>query len=683
MNRPAPETAARAATARPGAAAATGPAAIDAKNPWPGLAAYEEAASDFFKGREDEALALARLVQASYLVVLYGRSGLGKSSLLQAGLFPLLRKAHLLPVYLRVDHGTGAPDVLEQIARRLAEEARRHRLQITPRGEGESLWRWLHRSDFDLATHDNWPLQPVFVLDQFEEVFAHHERGGERMRATLAALADLADNRIAGEVAGDRESARGLDLARHNYRMLFSFREDYLPEVRVWERSLPALLRHYLRLEPMSAARAEAAVQAAGEAVLAPGAAGAIVRFVGNLGAAGRAGRDDIEPVLLSLTCTRLNMRRGAQRIDAKLVEVAGPNILQDFYAEALAGMPERVHRFIEGHLIQGERARGSYSRAAALEGALLTEEELDLLTRERRLLRIESQGDDPRIELIHDRLVDVVRLARDRHAALQAAQQATEAERRQATEQLAAQALQLRRNRNGLVGALAGVAILLLAVAWAARTAWRNSEAAEANATAMRAAASAAQAAEQRARAQEQLATQARRQAEDAARQLKQQLDFFAFNVTGGLTAEQLIASSREADQALREMLQAQTERDAQRHARTRLEIWAKEIDGQRVRTALADLGFDTVVRVANVTNVATNALWMGCGARVEDLRLVALALLRAGVTLRWIGAVPEGNPNRPAMLIQVGAGQQLAALPALSADKVRNFASPCRPGP
>ncbi|MBL8324317.1 MAG: ATP-binding protein [Rubrivivax sp.] len=674
MNGHAPAT----SSAAPGGAATAAHAQVDARHPWPGLAAYDERASDYFKGREDEAQALARLVQASNLVVLYGRSGLGKSSLLQAGLFPLLRKARMLPVYLRVDHGAGAPDVLEQIARRLTEEAAQYALQITPRGEGESLWRWLHRSDFELATHDNWPLQPVFVLDQFEEVFAHTERGG-RMQATLATLADLAGNRISDEVAGDREATRGLDVARHNYRMLFSFREDYLPEIRVWERSLPALLRHYLRLEPMSAARAEAAVQAAGKAVLDDGAAGAIVRFVGNLGSAGRGGRDDIEPVLLSLTCTRLNLRRGAERINPQLVEVAGPNILHDFYAEALAGMPERVHRFIEDHLIQGERSRGSYSRAEALSAGLLTESELDLLTRERRLLRIESQGGEPRIELIHDRLVDVVRLARDRHAALQAAQAATEAERRQATEQLAAQAVQLRRNRNGLIVALAGVAVLLAAVALVARTAWRNSERAEANATAARAAASAALAAQLRAREQEQRATQAQKRAEEAAGQLKQQLDFFAFNVTGNLRAEQLIAKSREADQALRDLLAAQTERDAQRRARTRLEIWAKEIDGPRVRNAVVDLGFDTVVRVANVTDVATNALWMGCGAHVEDLRLVALALLRAGVTLRWMGAVPEANVNRRAALVQVGAGQPFVGLPALGVDQAKGFANPC----
>ena len=76
---------------------------LDEQNPWPGLATYDEGASDFFFGREDEVEELLRLIKLSPLTVLYGKSGLGKSSLLQAGLFPRLRQAYFLPVYIRLD----------------------------------------------------------------------------------------------------------------------------------------------------------------------------------------------------------------------------------------------------------------------------------------------------------------------------------------------------------------------------------------------------------------------------------------------------------------------------------------------------------------------------------------------------------------------------------------------------
>ena len=35
----------------------------------------------------------------------------------------------------------------------------------------ESLWEYLHRTDFELWSARNYPLVPVIVLDQFEELF--------------------------------------------------------------------------------------------------------------------------------------------------------------------------------------------------------------------------------------------------------------------------------------------------------------------------------------------------------------------------------------------------------------------------------------------------------------------------------------------------------------------------------
>lgn len=278
---------------------------LDAQNPWPGLAPYDEAARDFFHGRTREAEALERLLRLAPQVVLYGRSGLGKSSLLQAGLFPRLRAADMLPVYVRIDFAHGdAADAIEQIARRLEQEIAAHGLEAPARAAGESLWRWLHRKDFEIWSADNRLLSPVLVLDQFEELFSRSGGAPERIAAVFDAIADLAENRITQEVAADRRHGETFDTLSQRYRMLLSFREDYLPELRTWERKLPSLLRHDLRLEPMALDQAEQAVERAGAAVLAPGAARAIVEFVGGLGSDARRGTPTIEPALLSLACT-------------------------------------------------------------------------------------------------------------------------------------------------------------------------------------------------------------------------------------------------------------------------------------------------------------------------------------------------------------------------------------------
>ena len=66
---------------------------LDAENPWPGLMPFTEATRAFFHGRDAEAAELLRRVRRERLTILFGQSGLGKTSLLFAGLFPRLRTA--------------------------------------------------------------------------------------------------------------------------------------------------------------------------------------------------------------------------------------------------------------------------------------------------------------------------------------------------------------------------------------------------------------------------------------------------------------------------------------------------------------------------------------------------------------------------------------------------------------
>src|SRR5262249_9988318 len=155
---------------------------LNTENPWPGLAAYDEASRDFFHGRSREAQELLRLIRLAPLTALYSKSGLGKSSLLQAGLFPLLRQQHYLPVYLRLDFSNAVVDPLEKAARRLDDELAHCAPAYTRRGPGEPLWEYLHRDRLDIWTRDNFPLVPILVFDQFEEMFSRRSGDSERVR---------------------------------------------------------------------------------------------------------------------------------------------------------------------------------------------------------------------------------------------------------------------------------------------------------------------------------------------------------------------------------------------------------------------------------------------------------------------------------------------------------------------
>ena len=81
--------------------------AIDDLHPWLGLASFSEETRRYFYGREDEVGELARRVQRKLLTVLFGQSGLGKTSILRAGIVPRLREQGYCPVYVRIDYGPG------------------------------------------------------------------------------------------------------------------------------------------------------------------------------------------------------------------------------------------------------------------------------------------------------------------------------------------------------------------------------------------------------------------------------------------------------------------------------------------------------------------------------------------------------------------------------------------------
>jgi hypothetical protein len=128
--------------------------AVDAQNPWPGLEAFREEDQSYFHGRRAEIEELHRLVLRERLTVFFGVSGLGKTSLLQAGLFPILRNEHVLPVRIRLNYSEGMPDLCSQIKEAIATEAAAAGIEA-PSLEG-TLWE-----SFQPRRHTAAGIRPV------------------------------------------------------------------------------------------------------------------------------------------------------------------------------------------------------------------------------------------------------------------------------------------------------------------------------------------------------------------------------------------------------------------------------------------------------------------------------------------------------------------------------------------
>ncbi len=441
--------------------------AIDDGNPWIGLASFTEETRHYFYGREEEVAELARRVQRKLLTVLFGQSGLGKTSILRAGLVPRLRNQGFCPVYVRVDYSKEAPEPAEQLKQAIAKTARRSG-QWTQAGvavEGETLWEFLHHRDDMLQDEQGKTLIPLLIFDQFEEVFTvaqGDEFGRARAARFIADLADLVENRppasFEAKLESDETMAERFDFARSDYRVLISLREDYLAPLEGLKSGMPSVTQNRLRLAPMNGKQGLAAVMLPGKKLVTEEVAEAIVRFVAGGSEIANA---EVEPSLLSLICRELNDTRKAQgRSEISLDLLAGSHasILSNFYERALADQPATVRRIIEDELltdsgfrenIAEERLQRSFAAAGAAPDTLAT-----LVNR--RLLRIEERLDVRRVELTHDVLCGVVRSSRDLRL---------EREAREASEkQLAEQKDRAQRTRAALIRArqIASVCIVL-----------------------------------------------------------------------------------------------------------------------------------------------------------------------------------------------------------------------------
>src|ERR1700720_320350 len=87
---------------------------VSSESPWLGLRPFNEGMREYFFGRDAEVRDLFQRVVHKPLTVLFARSGLGKTSLLQAALVPRLRDVGFLPIVLRLDYAEGAAPLLRQ-----------------------------------------------------------------------------------------------------------------------------------------------------------------------------------------------------------------------------------------------------------------------------------------------------------------------------------------------------------------------------------------------------------------------------------------------------------------------------------------------------------------------------------------------------------------------------------------
>jgi tetratricopeptide (TPR) repeat protein len=382
-----------------------GAAARRPKGPYPGQHPFLQADHDSFFGREIESAALLELWQDNQIVLAAGPAASGKTSLLQAGVLPMLagNRAHALPPG-RVSYGTTFPTTALP----------RHNpytlalLRSWSRGEAPTRLVDLTVSDF-IRAYTQTHRGPVYAaIDQVDDLPIDSNPRQAHREKFLAELADAVQ-------------------AEPSLHLLLLSREDTADVI-------SARLPGAARFDLAALTRPGAIEAVAGPAACAgrPFADGAAEKLVADLqtsriaivdGAERRVEDDRVEPSLLQAVCAQLwdSLPTDAERISIRDVRLFGDadKALAAHCGRVIAAVADDFDRQVAGirHWLLRTFITELSTRGMAYQGVVETARVPNAIAQaleDRHLLSGAVRSGSRWYQLLADRLIQPLRDAKD-----------------------------------------------------------------------------------------------------------------------------------------------------------------------------------------------------------------------------------------------------------------------------
>lgn len=416
----------------------------DLQNPYIGLRTYEETDAAMFRGRSAAATELFGMIVDNDVVVLHAESGEGKSSLVNAGLSPLLRDERYFPVRIQFtdsDFAATDPDFDAIVRSRILEAVGSANAAAPAIGLGFDtdtaicVWELLRSHTLSAC---GAVLTPVLIFDQFEEVFtrAAGMAWTEDFFLWLSrTLSDTVPDDVVAAIRariGDDAPFPQLQTAKR-FKALFSLRTEFMGELDYW-----AIQRHHIAmmknsrfcLKPLTDAEADEvlSLQPAFSATDRIRIKAAICQDNG----AGRRRQLPVIPAMLlsvvSTTASANIAREGKAFSD--LTDLAEGDVSADLFHSVISqfytneikqiGIPRGDLRAIEDALVntKGRRAR-IQADCKELKAIRFRDRYRDKLEAH-RLIKCSTINGDEYVELSHDALARVIARRRSTSAVAQ-----------------------------------------------------------------------------------------------------------------------------------------------------------------------------------------------------------------------------------------------------------------------
>ncbi len=413
-------------------------------NPWLGLESYQE--NQIIYGRNREIEELSQCVLNNKETVLYGKSGIGKSSIINAGILPVARANEYIPIVVRLDH-SNKHSYIKQINDQICKFTTICNCSTNKDIDDQLLWEYFHTREFKLTANAESKSKLLIVFDQFEEIFTLQgnatvknqffkeigdvlndvmpkslvveskvekpENTAQNTEETtqITGFASMTD--LFSSIAAQVENANNQYIEDNDIHFVFTLREDFLSEFEYYTTRIPSLKQHRYGLRPINEEQAADIIMKPRPELVNEDVARLIIETVTNKTdfTLGDEPEIDVDAAVLSLFLSQIYDKRETEQdvISIELVKTFGKDIIKDFYEESIEGLSHDQIDFLEEELLTGENRRDSLSRSDFKAGGF-TEEELKRLIDEKKLLRQFHYEGDLRVEFMHDVLCNIVK---------------------------------------------------------------------------------------------------------------------------------------------------------------------------------------------------------------------------------------------------------------------------------
>ena len=125
------------------------------------------------------------------------------------------------------------------------------------------------------------------------------------------------------------------------------------------------------------------------------------------------------------------------------------------------------------------------------------------------------------------------------------------------------------------------------------------------------------------------------------------------------------------QSDQANKELIPELKQNSGNKELIT-VQYFPKDVDPDIIQETLQKLGFKLETGKPKITEVSTNSIWFGEKVKIEDVKLVAYTLIRAGVQIKAIRPFRNLSEKNP-LLIQIGSDADIQDIQPFTVDKIR----------